>query len=82
MLEPGGTLVRFADPGTIPAALVCRRELTVLGSRSSTSQYMESAAALLPELHIEAPRVLPLERFEEGLELQRRGEGLKVVFVP
>ncbi len=81
-LEPGGLLLCFADPGTIPAELVYRRELTVLGSRSSTPRHMELAAALLPELDLPAPTVLPLERFAEGLELQRRGDALKVVFVP
>ena len=81
-LEPGGTLVCFADPGTIPAELIYRRELTVVGCRSSTPRHMEAAAALLPELDLPAPLVLPLERFAEGLALQRRGEELKVVFVP
>ena len=81
-LEPGGTLLCFADPGAIPAELVYRRELTVVGSRSSTSSHMKAAAALLPTLDLPAPTVLPLERFAEGLNLQRRGEALKVVFVP
>jgi L-iditol 2-dehydrogenase len=81
-LEPGSTLLCFADPGSIPAALVYRRELTVLGSRSSTPRHMEAAAALLPSLDLPPPTVLPLERFAEGLDLQRRGEALKVVFVP
>jgi L-iditol 2-dehydrogenase len=81
-LEPGGTLLCFADPGAIPAELVYRRELTVVGSRSATPRHMETAAALLPQLDLPAPTVLPLERFAEGLDLQRRGEALKVVFVP
>ena len=81
-LEPGGTLVCFADPGAIPAELVYRRELTVVGCRSSTPRHMEAAAALLPELDLPAPLVLPLERFADGLALQRSGEALKVVFVP
>ena len=81
-LEPGGTLVCFADPGAIPAELVYRRELTVVGCRSSTPRHMEAAAALLPELDLPAPLVVPLEQFAEGLALQRRGEALKVVFVP
>ena len=81
-LEPGGTLVCFADPGAIPAELVYRRELTVVGCRSSTPRHMEAAAALLPELDMPAPLVVPLEQFAEGLALQRRGEALKVVFVP
>ena len=81
-LEPGGTLLCFADPGAIPAELVYRRELTVVGSRSSTPRHMETAAALLPSLDLPPPTMLPLERFAEGLDLQRRGEVLKVVFVP
>lgn len=81
-LEPGGTLICFADPGAIPAELVYRRELTVVGCRSSTPRHMEAAAALLPELDLPAPLVLPLERFAEGLALQQRGDALKVVFVP
>jgi hypothetical protein len=43
---------------------------------------MEEAAALLPELELPQPTVLPLERFAEGLELYRRGVALKVVFAP
>lgn len=81
-LEPGGTLLCFADPGAVPAELVYRRELTVVGSRSSTPRHMEAASALLPTLDLPPPTVLPLERFAEGLELQRRGDVLKVVFVP
>jgi L-iditol 2-dehydrogenase len=81
-LEPGGTLLCFADPGAIPAELVYRRELRVVGSRSATPRHMETAAALLPELDLPTPTVFPLERFAEGLDLQRRGEALKVVFVP
>ena len=81
-VEPGGTLLLFADAGAIPAAPVYRRELTVVGSRSATPETMREAAALLPELELPAPTVLPLERFHEGLELHRSGRALKVVFTP
>jgi L-iditol 2-dehydrogenase len=81
-LEPGGTLLLFADAGSLPADPVYRRELTVLGSRSATPRHMHEAAALLPELELPEPTVLPLERFAEGLELYRRCDALKVVFVP
>jgi L-iditol 2-dehydrogenase len=81
-LEPGGTLLVFADAGALPAAPVYHRELTVVGSRSATPRHMEEAAALLPELELPEPTVLPLERFAEGLELYRRGVALKVVFAP
>jgi L-iditol 2-dehydrogenase len=81
-LEPGGTLLVFADAGSLPASPIYRRELTVVGSRSATPRHMEEAAGLLPELDVPEPTVLPLERFAEGLELYRRGVALKVVFIP
>jgi L-iditol 2-dehydrogenase len=81
-LEPGGTLLVFADAGQLPAEPVYRRELSVVGSRSATQRHMEKAATLLPELDLPEPTVLPLERFAEGLDLYRRGEALKVVFTP
>jgi threonine dehydrogenase-like Zn-dependent dehydrogenase len=82
LLEPAGTLLVFADAGPLDTAGVYHRELTVHGSRSATPIHMEEAAALLPELDLPEPTVLPLERFDQGLELYRRGEALKVVFIP
>ena len=35
-VEPGGTVLVFADAGALPAADVYRRELTLVGSRSAT----------------------------------------------
>ena len=81
-LEPGGVLLVFADGEPMPLEPVYRHELTVFGSRSATPRHMEAAAALLPELDLPEPTVLPLERFDEGLELYRSGEALKVVFTP
>jgi L-iditol 2-dehydrogenase len=81
-VEPGGTILVFADAATLPADAVYRRELTVVGSRSATPESMHAAAALLPSLDVPEPVVLPLERFDEGLELFVRREALKVVFVP
>jgi L-iditol 2-dehydrogenase len=81
-VEPGGTVLVFADGGPIPAAAVYRRELTVLGARSATPAYMTEAAALLTELELPPVNVFPLERFAEGLELFRRRGALKVVFTP
>jgi L-iditol 2-dehydrogenase len=81
-LHPGGTLVVFADAGAVPATEIYRRELVVFGSRSATPRHMEAAAALLPELDLPEPTVLPLEQFAEGLDLYRTGEALKVVFTP
>jgi hypothetical protein len=43
---------------------------------------MREAISLLPDLDLPEPTVLPLGRFQEGLELYRRGEALKVVFTP
>ena len=79
-VKPGGTVLLFADAGSLPASPLYRRELTVVGSRSATPETMRDSAALLPELDLPEPTVLPLERFHEGLELQRSGRALKVVF--
>jgi L-iditol 2-dehydrogenase len=81
-LRPGGTLLAFADAGALPVAPVYRRELTVVGSRSATPEHFRDAAALLPELDLPEPTVLPLERFGEGLELYRTRRAAKVVFLP
>lgn len=79
---PGGTVLLFADAGTLPAAGMYRRELTVIGSRSSTPEHMEQAVALLPTLELPAPTVVPLDRFDEALAMFRAGSALKVVLVP
>ena len=81
-VEPGGTVLLFADAGMLPAAAVYRRELTVVGSRSATPQHMAEAVALLPTLEVPEPTVLPFEEFEEGFALHQEGRALKVVLVP
>jgi L-iditol 2-dehydrogenase len=81
-VEPGGTVLVFADAGELPGDVVYRRELSVVGSRSATPETMREAAALLPELEVPSPTILPLERFAEGLDLFLRRRVLKVVFVP
>lgn len=81
-VEPGGTVLVFADAGALPADVVYRRELTVVGSRSATLESMRSAAAMLHRLDVPEPTVLSLDRFVEGLDLFLRREALKVVFVP
>ncbi len=81
-VAPGGVVVAFADAGAISGEDVYRRELTVVGARSATPASMEDATALLPDLDVPAPVVLPLERFAEGLDLYRRRRALKVVFTP
>lgn len=81
-VEPGGTLLVFADPGPIDLGEVYRREITVLGSRSATPHHLDAAAKLLPELQLPSPAVYPLAEFERGLDAYTRGEALKVVFTP
>jgi threonine dehydrogenase-like Zn-dependent dehydrogenase len=84
-LEPGGTLLVFAAPEEdIPVSLdaIYRKELHVVGSRSATPAYFRDAIELLPALVLPELTTLPLERFLEGVELYRRGDALKVVFVP
>ena len=84
-LEPGGTLLAFAaPPELVPIDLdaIYRRELHLVGSRSATPRHLRAAVALLPELASIPTVVLPLERFEEGLDLYRSRRAVKVVFTP
>jgi L-iditol 2-dehydrogenase len=81
-VEPGGTVLVFADGGPLDSREVYRRELTITGSRSATPRHLEDAVALLPELELPEALVLPLERFAEGLAAYRSREALKVVFRP
>jgi hypothetical protein len=43
---------------------------------------MPEALALLHDVDVPEPTVLPLERFADGLEVFRRRDTLKVVFTP
>jgi L-iditol 2-dehydrogenase len=81
-VEPGGTVLLFADAGTLPAADLYRRELTVIGSRSATPRHMEEAVVLLPTLQLPEPTVVPFEQFNAAFALQREGRAIKVVLVP
>ena len=84
-LEPGGTLLVFSwlvEPAPVDLEAVLRRELSIVGSCSATPETMRAAVDLLPELEKIQVTVLPLERFQEGLEAYRRHEALKVVFTP
>jgi L-iditol 2-dehydrogenase len=79
---PGGTVLVFSPATTVDLDEVYRRELTLTGSRSATPRHMRAAAQLLAEIEVPAATVLPLERFDEGLDLYRSGAALKVVFRP
>jgi L-iditol 2-dehydrogenase len=84
-VEPGGTVLVFAaPPAEIPVSLdsVYRRELHVVGSRSATPAHFHAAIDVLTDLDLPKVTTLPLERFDEGVELYRRGDALKVVFTP
>jgi L-iditol 2-dehydrogenase len=81
-VEPGGSVVLFADAGGLDSGEIYRREIAVTGSRSATRRHMEEAVTLLRELELPEPLVLPLERFDEGLAAYRNREALKVVFRP
>lgn len=82
VVEPGGTLLVFADAGPLELEPVYRRELHVVGSRSGTPRHLREAIELLPQLDVPEATVLPLERFSEGLELYRKRKALKIVFTP
>jgi L-iditol 2-dehydrogenase len=81
-VAPGGTVLVFSPAAPADLEPVYRNELTLTGSRSATPRHMREALALLPRLELPQPTVLPLDRFDEGLELYRSGEALKVVFRP
>jgi L-iditol 2-dehydrogenase len=84
-LAPGGTLLVFAagfDPVPVDLERVLRSELRVIGSCSATPRHMLAAVNLLPSLAPLPTVVLPLDRFDEGLDLYRRHEAVKVVFTP
>jgi L-iditol 2-dehydrogenase len=81
-VAPGGTVLVFSPAARVDLELVYRNELTLTGSRSATPRHMHAALELLPQLDLPEPTVLPLERFEEGLELYRSGRALKVVLTP
>ena len=44
--------------------------------------HFQAAVEALTDLELPAVDALPLERFDEGVELYRRGDALKVVFTP
>jgi len=81
-VSPGGTVLVFSPAAPVELDLVYRNELTLTGSRSATPRHMQAALELLPELDLPEPTVLPLDRFEHGLELYLSGGALKVVFTP
>jgi L-iditol 2-dehydrogenase len=81
-VAPGGSVLVFSPAAPVDLDVVYRSELTLTGSRSATPRHMREALALLPRLDVPEPAVLPLDRFDEGLELYRSGKALKVVFTP
>ena len=87
-LAGGGTLVAFAGGRAqrLDLDVLYRRELTVVGVRSSTPAYLRAALALLAEGAVDAEAlvdcVLPLEDFADGLRRYRAREALKVVIAP
>jgi L-iditol 2-dehydrogenase len=81
-VEPGGTVLIFADPGPLDLGTVYRSDLTLVGSRSATPRHLEKALGLLPALDLPEPSVWSLEEFQAGLNAYSSGEALKVVYTP
>jgi threonine dehydrogenase-like Zn-dependent dehydrogenase len=81
-VEPGGSVLVFAETGSLDTDHIYRQEVTVTGSRSATRRHMQDAVALLSQLDLPEPLVLPLERFDEGVAAYRNRQALKVVFRP
>jgi L-iditol 2-dehydrogenase len=82
LLEPGGTLLVFAEGEAAHVDAIYRKELTVVGSRSATPAYFRAAIEVLPTLMLPQVTTLPLARFLEGVDLYRAGDVLKVVYTP
>ncbi len=90
-LAPGGTLCLYAppapdDPPAIDGTTLFLRELTVTASYSAGPEDMRAALGLIADGTIDPlPLVshrLPLKEVGRALDLQRRGESLKVVILP
>jgi L-iditol 2-dehydrogenase len=90
-LAPGGTLCLYAPPAPdAPPAFdgnaLFLRELTVTASYSAGPADMRTALELISSGRFDPlPLIshkLPLQETARALDLQRRGEGLKVVVVP
>ena len=90
-LRDGGHLNLFAapaggDPFALDLAEVYARELSVRSTYSSTPEDLARALHLLSSGAVRADGLvthrLPLGRFAEGVELQRSGRALKVLFYP
>jgi L-iditol 2-dehydrogenase len=84
-VEPGGTLLLFAasaEPAPVDLDSVYRKELSLVGSRSPTPSFFNDAIRAIPSFILPEPKRLPLERFEEGVDLYRRGDAIKVAFTP
>jgi L-iditol 2-dehydrogenase len=90
-VAPGGTLCLYAPPAPggpplLDGTELFLRELTVTASYSAGPGDMRAALELIASGQIDPQPLithrLPLERTREALELQRRGEALKVVVVP
>jgi L-iditol 2-dehydrogenase len=90
-LRDGGHLNLFAPPAAgepygLDLAGLYHRELTVRSTYSSTPADLARALDLLASGAVRADGLvthrLPLDRFAEGVELQRSGRALKVLFYP
>ena len=90
-LRDGGRVNLFADvsdqnPLPVDLSGVFRRELSLVATYSTTPEDLAEAIQLLASGKIEVfPLIthrLNLNRFDEGVRLQRDGEALKVLFYP
>ena len=83
-VQPGGFVLVFAPAPPLDVDRLYRDEITSTGSRSATPPHLRNAVTLLSDLDLDLPEpaVLPMERFEQGLDLYRARRALKVVFTP
>ena len=91
ILRPGARINIFAGPTDgshlrVDFADLYHRELSMFSTYSSTPQALAEAFELLAGKRIQVlPMIshhLPLAAFDEGVELQRTGKAMKVIFHP
>lgn len=89
LVRAGGKVLQFGHDETanpeLPVGVLLKKEVEIYGafigkhSFEKTARIMESGKLPLEKV---VSHVLPLSRIHEGIELLRRGEGLKIIITP
>jgi len=89
VVRAGGEVLQFGHDETVeprvPVGVLLKKEVVIYGafigkqSFEKTARVMESGKLPLEKV---VSHVLPLSRIQEGIDILRRGEGLKVIITP